>query len=295
MKIHTLLFTTLIVLSACSAEPIVQEETSTLDDKGAWDGGISLAISSNGLDFEHKEQVLKKAGVPNLLQLQSGDLVLTYQYFSDTDEDMFDVIAYSVSEDSGATWSEPELMDFGNLPEPLDEAKVPMDPTLVQLEDGRLRMYFTYHAKGNKTAVLYSATTDDAEIDSTFVVNPIPALVLSDAFLLDPAVTYFDGLWHHYSWQNDSDNNYHSTSTDGLTFTLQDEINLPMDFLGQVIPFEDGLRFYGTGQGSVVSAFSSDGYTWEIDEENIIQGVDPAVQELEDGSYIMVYTSMNFN
>lgn len=294
MKIHTLLFTALIVLSACSAEPIIQEEVSTLDGKGPENGSISLATSSDGLNFEYKELVLEKAGVPNLLQLQSGELVLSYQYFSDTDEDMFDVIAYSVSEDSGATWSEPELVDFGNLPEPLDEAKAPMDPTLVQLEDGRLRMYFTYHAKGNKTAVLYSATTDDDKIDSTFIVNPTPALEVPGAFLLDPAVTSFDGLWHHYSWQNGSDNNYHSTSTDGLTFTLQDEINLPMDFLGQVIPFEDGLRFYGTGQG-IVSAFSSDGYTWEIDEENIIQGADPAVQELEDGSYVMVYASMNFN
>ncbi len=294
MKIHTLLFTALIAFSACSAEPIIQEEVSTLGDKGPQNGSISLATSSDGLNFEYKELVLEKAGVPNLLQLQSGELVLSYQYFSDTDEDMFDVIAYSVSEDSGATWSEPELVDFGNLPEPLDEAKAPMDPTLVQLEDGRLRMYFTYHAKGNKTAVLYSATTDDDKIDSTFTVNSTPALVVPGAFLLDPAVTYFNGLWHHYSWQDGSDNNYHSTSTDGLTFTLQDEINLPMDFLGQVIPFEDGLRFYGTGQG-IVSAFSSDGYTWEIDEENIIKGADPAVQELEDGSYVMVYTSMNFN
>lgn len=295
MKVHIFLFASLIIFSACTSEPLTQEESPVLDGKGPWNGVISLATSTDGLNFEYKEQVFEKAGVPNLLQLQSGELVLTYQYFSDTDEDMFDVIAYSVSEDSGATWSEPEIVDFGNLPEPLDEAKAPMDPTLVQLEDGRLRIYFTYHAKENKTAVLYSATTDDDDIESTFTVNSTPALVVPDVFLLDPAVTYFDGLWHHYSWQDGSDNNYHSTSEDGLSFTLQDEISLPMDFLGQVIPFEDGLRFYGTGKGSVVSAFSSDGYTWEIDKENIIQGADPAVQELESGDYIMVYTSMNFN
>lgn len=270
------------------------EDTWTPDKQGPWDGSIYLSTSEDGLKFTGKELVLERAGVPNLLKLQNGDLVLTYQYFSDKDPDLFDVICYSVSTDSGATWTETRILDIQNIPEASNEGNHPMDPTLVQLEDGRLRVYYTIQAKANKTAALYSATTTDANIDSTFTTEETPALVISDKNLLDPAVVYFDGLWHHYSWQENSSANYHSTSKDGLTFTRQDDINLYMDFLGEVIPFEDGLRFYGTGNG-VTSAYSSDGFTWELDQENLAPGADPAVQELEDGSYVMVYTSMNFN
>lgn len=249
-----------------------------------------MATSENGLMFEEQKELFDRAGVPNLLKLENGNLVLTYQYFSDSSKDMFDVIAYSISEDSGETWTETEAVKIEGSPSPLTDGKVPMDPTLVQLEDGRLRLYFTYHAKGNKTAALYSATAEDDNISSTFTVEETPALTVSEN-LLDPAVVYFDGLWHHYSWRDKSTLNYHSTSEDGVTFTRQEDIDLDMDFLGQVIPFEDGLMFYGTGG----SAFSEDGYNWEINKKVSIPGADPGIQQIDDGSYLMVYTSMNFN
>ncbi|NBS41215.1 hypothetical protein EBS80_00965, partial [bacterium] len=87
----------------------------------------------------------------------------------------------------------------------------------------------------------------------------------------------------------------HSTSSDGLTFALSDDISLPMDFLGQVVPVGEGLRFYGTGQGSVVSASSADGETWTMDAGSRAPGADPAVSMLDDGTYLMVYTAANFN
>ncbi len=262
--------------------------------KGPWDGHLALARSSDGLAFDGAETLFEQSGVPNLLKLDDGSLVLTYQYFSKESQDAFDVIAYSLSNDEGDTWSETAIVEFEGLPEPLDAAKKPMDPTLVQLEDGRLRLYFTYHAAGEKTAALYVATAKNDDMTSTFEVKESPALQV-DQNLLDPAVVFFDGTWHHYSWRMDSEANYHSTSEDGLTFTLQEDVTLPMDFLGQVIPYEEGLRFYGTGPQGVTSAFSEDGFTWEIDQQGIVQGADPGVQKIEEGAYVMVYTSMNFN
>lgn len=292
MKIpKTIIASVVLLLVGCNS----QEEASSLipDTKGPWDGAIYMASSEDGLNFDGKTLLFEQAGVPNLLKLQNDDLVLTYQYFSSESKDMFDVIAYSYSDDNGENWTETKAVKIEGLPSPQEIGRVPMDPTLVQLEDGRLRLYFTFHAKGNKSAALYSATASDSNIDSIFSVETTPALILNEN-LLDPAVVFFDGLWHHYTWRGEDNDNYHSTSKDGLSFTRQDDINLEMDFLGQVIPFEDGLRFYGTGDG-VVSAFSSDGYNWEIDKEKIVQGADPAVQQLNDGTYLMVYTSINFN
>lgn len=265
------------------------------DTRGPWDGAIYQATSKDGLVFTGKTLVLDQAGVPNLLRMPSGELILTYQYFSSESESLFDVIAYSTSTDDGATWSATKAITFSGLPTPAGAKLKPMDPDLVRTEDGSLRLYFTYHAKGKKSAELYSAVAADGNIASTFVVNTTPALSVSGKNLLDPSVVLFGGLWHHYTWQDGSDNNYHSTSTDGVTFTLKDEISLPMDFLGQVIPSGSGLRYYGTGKGSVVSAYSSDGYTWTMDAGSRAQGADPGVQQISDSSYIMIYTAANFN
>ena len=265
------------------------------DTKGPWDGSIYLATSTDGLTFTGRTLVLKAAGVPNLQRLPDGTLVLLYQYFSSTDQTMFDQIAYSTSSDSGKTWTDPAAVNITNLPTSIDGKKKPMDPTLVQLTDGSLRLYFTYHVKGNQTAALYEATAADGKISSAFVSNSTPSLMV-DKNLLDPSVASFNGVWHHYSWQMESDANYHSTSTDGITFTLQSDVTLPMDFLGEVVPMNNGLRFYGTGKGGVLSAFSSDGSTWTMDSgSRVTQGADPGVTQLADGSYVMIFTSMNFN
>lgn len=306
MNVQNTFLLGVLLLSACTSVPVenieIDEElevggTPTMDttQPGPWDGALFLTRSGDGLDFDEKTLVLEEAGVPNLLLLENDDLVLMYQYFSSTNPALFNVMAYSISQDDGETWTDPQALELSNLPEPIDSGKVPMDPTLVQLEDGRLRVYFTYHAEGSALAELYSATAAGDDVSASFVVETTPALSVPKTFLLDPAVVFFDGLWHHYTWDGASDNNFHSTSEDGVSFDLEEGIELPMDFLGQVIAYDKGLRFYGTGEGGVVSAYSEDGYTWELDQTNVMQGADPGVQQLADGSFVMVYTSMNFN
>lgn len=299
-----LIFSASLLLSACTENTETTQKNSpgntqvtfdqTAGQKGPWNGSLYSATSTDGLTFTEKKLVLARAGVPNLLKLENGDLILTYEYFSDTDAKLFSVITYSTSSDQGSTWSAPTAIQLENLPTPIDPGKTPMDPTLVQTQEGALRLYFTYAAKGNKTAALYSATAADGNITSPFVVQTTPALML-DANVLDPSIIFFNGVWHHYAEHDGSNSvNYHSTSTDGLTFTRQEDITLDMALLGQVIPFDNGLRFYGSGKG-VTTAFSTDGYTWTIDGTNLAQGGDPAVQKLDDGSYLMVYTSMSQN
>lgn len=291
-----------LLLVACSSQSIETSDSITpippdvdlSNPNGPWNGGLYMATSSDGVSFTGRELVVDHAGVPNLLLRDNGDLILTYQYFSETDGTMFDVIAYSISEDDGSTWTEPVAVEFEDMPASAEGDKKPMDPTLVETEDGALRMYFTYHGKDDKTASLYSATAEDGDISSTFVVNQTPAFSSSEN-LLDPAVVYFDGLWHHYSWKDRSDENYHTVSEDGLSFAREEDISLPMDFLGQVIPFESGLMFYGTSLKGVVYAYSQDGYGWEMGSDSLVLGADPGVAKLADGTYLMVFTSRNFN
>lgn len=287
----------LLLLSACSLdkESIENEKESEQwwpNENGPWNGDLVLAYSEDGFTFTQGERLTQYAGVPNLLYTSQGKLIATFQYFSREDESMYDVIAYSVSEDEGKTWSDVEAITIEGLPEGRD--KKPMDPTIVETENGGLRLYFTYHGKKDAYARLRSAYTSDGDISSNFIYEEGETPDTHKG-ILDPAVVYFNGLWHHYTWDMDSDMNYHSTSTDGVNFTLEENIEgMDMDFLGQVVVVDDGLRFYGTGMG-VKSAFSNDGYTWEMEDGNRFIGADPGVAQLADGSYIMLYTSANFN
>ncbi len=267
------------------------------DSNGAWSGNLILAYSDDGLTFTEGERLIQYGGVPNLLYTSKGQLIATYQYFSREDESLYDVIAYSVSEDEGETWSDPQKINFEELPEGRTTATSttkPMDPTLVETEDGGLRLYFTYHGLKDEYARLASVYSEDGDISSSFVYDNGETPDIHKG-ILDPAVVYFNGLWHHYTWDMDSSDNYHSTSEDGINFELQENIEgLDMDFLGQVIVVDDGLRFYGTGNG-ITTAISEEGYTWEIEKEDALKGADPGVAQLEDGSYLMLYTSANFN
>lgn len=107
----------------------------------------------------------------------------------------------------------------------------------------------------------------------------------------------FKNIWHHYTVQHGEEfenepgqkqSSIHSISEDGLNFQLVEEIDIGMQFLGNVIEDDDGLRFYNGN----LSAFSTDGYTWTIDEGTRVDGADPGVAKLPDGSYLMIYTKV---
>jgi len=186
------------------------------------------------------------------------------------------------------------ISNFVELPDPTGEGVKPVDPTIVELEDGRLRLYYTYHSSEDEFARMSSSVAES--IDDDFVYEDGVRLSVDGIHLLDPAVIYFDGTWHHFAQQNgrakDGYFNYHSVSEDGLEFTREDDILLNTQMLGNPILANDGIRFYGSSDGKVLSAFSTDGYTWEMDKEARIEGGgDPAVVKLPDGNFLMAYTA----
>ena len=63
-----------------------------------------------------------------------------------------------------------------------------------------------------------------------------------------------------------------------------------MNMLGNPILVEDGIRFYGSGAGGVLSAFSLDGYDWTLEEGVRSTGVDPAAVQRSDESLILIST-----
>ncbi|MBT4446351.1 exo-alpha-sialidase [archaeon] len=271
------------------------DEKERDDETKAWHANINIAISNDGVSFTEQGLFVEHAGVANLIKTNDNKLIAFYQYFDPYNVDIFDKMAYQISSDNGATWTDKEIVILEGFPtKPKLGGANPVDPTLVQLEDDSFRLYFTYHAKGYDYAFFTGASSET--IDGTFVYEG-PFLVNEDAMMLDPAVVLFQDIWHHYTWSEETDDdgnniNIHSTSVDGITFTRQDDIHLAMNFLGQAIEIEEKLYFYGTGMQSPI-AVSSDGFEWEIFEEIGIPAADPGIVELDDGTFLMVYTSMN--
>lgn len=250
-----------------------------------WYDDLCIVSSSDGIHFEGDRLFLPHAGVGHLLLTRDHELIATFQYFSYTNRALFDKIAYTVSVDSGQSWSPVRPVDI-ELPMP---GPNPVDPTLVELPDGSLRLYFTFHQHGDEYPQLFSAHSE--EIGGRFEWEG--KQLATEQLILDPAVVYFQETWHHYTTAHETAgdglvHNVHSTSEDGLNFTRQEDIPLEMSFLGNALEVDGGLRFYG----SHASAFSQDGFAWELEEETRGLGADPGVVLLPDGTYLGIYTGV---
>lgn len=249
-----------------------------------WEDSIYLASSSDGEMFTDERFFVQHAGVPNLLVTNEGIVVAIFQYFSYETQEMFEKMAYTVSEDNGETWSPVKAFQ---LPSRYDRGSKPVDPTLVQLEDGRFRLYFTFHEPGTQFAAMYSCSS--TTLDGVFEDEGVQLAV--EAMLLDPAVVYFEGVWHHYTVNHGGPGSLHSTSTTGLDFELQDPIEFQHQFLGAGLVDNGKLRFYGSANG-VFLAESTEGSSYTMVKEGVVDGADPGIVKLPDGSYLILYTKV---
>ena len=260
------------------------------DSEGPWTDALWVACSEDGLAWTFGGQVIRRADVPNLIRTADGKLVATFQYFSFTDDDAFNQIAWAWSDDDGLSWTTAELVRIDGLPSG-QGGLVPVDPALVELPEGGFRLYFSWRAAGDEWVGLHSAVSPGLGDDFTYEEG----LRLDiDAVLRDPGIAWFDGQWHHFAQVNVQGStpreNYHSTSADGLVFTRQDDIVVDMMMLGNPVEMDGGLRFYASNRADTISAWSPDGFAWTLDAGVRVEGTwDVAVAPLSDGRWMMLY------
>ena len=123
---------------------------------------VFVATSEDGLKFEErKEPLLKKAGSPDVLVLErdlaatgtpgskQGDVLVYMMDARHSDKKNSEKLARMFSSDGGENWSGARAVE---IYWPNMQAKgVIREPSVVQLEDGRLRMYYyLQNAKGVK-------------------------------------------------------------------------------------------------------------------------------------------------
>lgn len=257
-----------------------------LAQDGPWKNDLSLWESKDGVRFQRVGVFVERGGVPSLVSDGMGRLVSVFQWFTFERKEDFDRVAVRVSEDDGETWSDPQAIRVEGLPESYER---PYDPTLVPLGDGRLRVYFTSRdMEGDNEQATYSAVGDGVE----FSFEPGKRFGVAGERVIDCACCLHEGTFYYYSPVQEHDGRgYHAVSKDGLTFERLDDVRVDgrRPWLGCVVSTEQGLRFYGTGEGGW-TATSKDGATWKLDERSRTDGCDPGVAQAKDGRWLMVST-----
>lgn len=258
---------------------------------GPWSSPLLLRTSSNGTTFGTSQTFQDSAGVPNIIMLSDGRIISAFQWFpSPMHGDNWDSIAVKFSYDTAASWTSPFHCNFSGMPM---NFKRPFDPALADAGGGQIRMYFSsgpaFSMQLDSTVDTYSAISSDG-INYTF-----EGLARYDDLhlaVIDPTVTFFNGNWQYLAPRGaPQDGSFHASSSDGLTFTTLTTI--PSDnahqWTGNLMNDGSTMRFYGAGNNPIWWSSSSDGNTWSSYTNTNVQGGDPAVLKLPNGTYLMIY------
>lgn len=296
--------TTTTAVTEPGLEPITgdfeptQGSTDGPGNYGPWNTRLLTATSDDGLKFTRTNVVITdQADVPDVVMDDTGRLYLYYTSWTVGERDNTTVVA--ISDDQGELWVFKYVVLDG-----FENMASPVDPDVQHLDDGTFRLYITSDPHDNEGAGTFYAESEDG-INFTKVGEAFRPGNKQNA--LDPSTVIVDGTWHLFNGGGQGGNT-HSTSSDGTSFTKYDTNEFRLDgqpyMMANAIPTDDGVRMYAfSNKGKDIRSFtSSDGYTWtaddgvrlEPDQSSGLEGdfvKDPAVIQLEDGSYLMVYVT----
>lgn len=257
--------------------------------QGPWDNDLQIAFSNDGTTFTGSTFLLDSADVPSIALLDDGTLMASFQWFEGNPNGK---VATMTSSDNGLTWSSPTLVTFINQPSGLFK---PVDPTIVNIGGGQTRMYFSIGENmiTDSTLDVFSATSSDG-LNYTFDSS---VAAYSDSIeIIEPAVQNINGTWHcvyaiGHPWLGAS----HASSTNGLNFNMAAHINSDTahSWIGNFMDDGGLTRFYGSTPNEVWWASTSDGVSYGPYNATNIDGTNPAVTKLSNGTYVIVYVEKN--
>ena len=255
---------------------------------------VYLASSADGKAWKKGSLVQRQASVPDLIQLsqdigkyKKGDLLVYFVDFSTLTKNAgSEQLGLISSSDGGKTWSKKVNIKISNQP----NKGAAVDPSLVQLSDGRLRLYFfgSEVTQGDPAKV-----EGEHKVYSAVSINGINFKTETGARfaaerLTDPEVIFYKGSWYMY-WSN-GQNTKLAISSDGLPFTEKEISGGDVGGVpGALATSEGGVRLFGCKRGGIATAVSTDGTNFKPEQEGILNGCDPAPIRLGDGTYLMVF------
>lgn len=247
------------------------------------------------------EPIFTGASVPEVVQLtqtstvgNEGDLLLYFVDASTLTSPGAEQIGFARSTDQGKTWSEKTTITVLGK----ENAGPVVDPSLVQLSDGSVRMYFYGATKISDPAtdtsqhLVYSAVSTDG---TTFTVED--GVRFSAQKLTDPEVVEIDkDYWVMYYSLGQTTGI--ATSGDGLEWFDSKQSWSGGGVPGAYVDAAGLVHLYGCTLNGLVTASSTDATTFTEELEpvfasNIKNVCDPSPVLLEDDSVLFVYKQIN--
>lgn len=252
---------------------------------------IYITFSADPASFPAGTLVTKSGSVPDVLvctatsaACNKGDLLI---YFVDPlAAQPSSGVSMIKSTDGGKTWSDRQTITVSNK---TNKGPV-VDPSVVQLANGSLRLYFF----APDAPIAGSTDTSSHHVDSATSTDGLnftveSGLRFSAQNLTDPEVVTNGTTWFmYYSLGLQSGV---ATSTDGLIFTKQGTLPTSLGGVPGAIVLPSGsVRAYGCTQTGIQTATSPDGIDFGSSTMALsgTQICDPSVQPLGD-KYVMVY------
>ncbi len=241
-----------------------------------------FATSSDGLTWSEGTLLSEKASVPDVLRTTKGIFWAYWVDFSSATGRNTEKIGVAKSAD-GKTWEKLGAAKFSNLGN-----LVPVDPDVIELEDGRLRMYFYDIAVPQGEHPIHSAISNDG---INFTIEAGVRFKAENIF--DPDVVRLkDGRYRMFI--NNADKIISATSSDGLNFTADAGVRVAGggSIPGSIVLADGSVRLYKCDKG--INAFkSADGLTFTLEKETVIRGTggiicDPSITAMPSG-FLMVY------
>ncbi len=208
-----------------------------------------------------------------------------------------DGFAVSVGHPTGQSWRHCRVTLKG-----FPAGMLGVDPDVVALPGGGYRVYLTGSAApgSSRTAIFYADSKDGLTWTYQGVAFERPNSILD-------SMTFLVGdTWHMYTLSDQPAVMVHGTSKDGRTFTYVDTVPISVDgqpiVLSQAANVDGQLRVFGflpKGMGirsfatPVASAMPANS-TLSLDLDPSLEHTfikDPAVVQLKDGNYLMVYST----
>lgn len=300
----TYLFASLLLIGAgCSNNVALISDFQPIDvaatplsgvERGAYDRQIKTAISYDGLNYiQNDGWIGGQMNVPDAIVRPNGDI---YLYFTgQTLGQRFNETAVAISQDQGSTWTYKYLELTGNSP----LGSNPVDPDVVQLEDGTIRMYVTASERQSQPAIYRFESQDGITFEYMGV-----SYKLQDEALLDSTTFYLDDMWHMYVMKDrEIEQQVHLISDDGIEFTFEGLSALPyegtpqMPSNGMMIDDTYHLFMFDPADGRIRSMRTTDGYSFYPNEGFALEPVDgetyvidPTVIQMDE-YYLMFYVT----
>ncbi len=258
---------------------------------------IYFSSSADGKTWPNGTLIRNSASVPDVIQLsqdvgkfKKGELLVYFVDFSSVAGSGLESLGIISSNDGGATWKdEGNMVLSGKV-----NAGAAVDPSIVQLSNGTLRLYFfgSEITSGDPALVegphkVYSALSSDG-ID--FIVEP--GIRFQANSLTDPEVIQYGGKWFMYYSTGTSASL--AVASDGLSFSGQTISGGNIGGVPGALPINGGVRLFACGSGGLASAFASEGISFKKEQNDVFNGkaggtCDPSVFASDNGNYLLVY------